>query len=554
MFPLAPGNPHDFSRGSDVKPSVRPQPESTTVPVPVPVPTTVPAPLPLGFRLVLDGSVRTFDGGADGSTVLAGGHPGRLLRLTAAGGAALAELIEEGGWSTASRQVARRLVDAGMAHPRRPFRHAHTAGAHRVPDASTPDGTVPGVTIVVPVRDRAGLLDRCLASLGPDVLSVVVDDGSVDPTSVAEVCRRHRARLVTRAVSGGPGAARNDALASAHTPLVAFLDSDCVAAPGWLSDLTWLFDDPLIGAVAPRVRPARAGHGERHSFRDRFIAARSPLDMGEDESEVGPYRTVRYVPTAALVVRREALGEGFDVDLRYGEDVDLVWRLLDAGWRVRYRPDVEIDHAEPPSWPALLHRRFRYGTSAGPLDQRHPGRLSPVELRLWPAAAVLTLLAGRPRVAAVITTAMGIALARRVRPMGIPPSLAMRWGMQGTGWTLIGLGRAATMLAWPALALATGKGSHRVRRAVAALVLLPPVVEWHQRRPGIDPFRWTVASIADDVAYGAGVWVGCLRSGTFRPLVPVISKRLTAGGRGARSATSTGGAPGGPEHDEPGAG
>ncbi len=75
------------------------------------------------------------------------------------------------------------------------------------------------------------------------------------------------------------------------------------------------------------------------------------------------------------------------------------------------------------------------------------------------------------------------------------------------------------MLAGPALAA----GALRSRRgaAVAALlVLLPPAVEWWRRRPGLDPLRWAAASIADDLAYGAGVWAGCLRSRSFGPLVP----------------------------------
>ena len=57
----------------------------------------------------------------------------------------------------------------------------------------------------------------------------------------------------------------------------------------------------------------------------------------------------------------------------------------------------------------------------------------------------------------------------------------------------------------------------------AVLVLAPAAVEWWRRRPDLDPIRWTLASIADDVAYGAGVWAGCLRWRSFGPLVPTIA-------------------------------
>lgn len=462
-------------------------------------------PLPPGFHLELDGSVRTFAGG----TVLAGGHPGRVLRLAAGGPAAVGALTGGGPLTPAQRRLGRRLVEVGMAHP--------------VPPTGEPVDAA-RVTVVIPVRDRSELLDACLASLDPGTRVVVVDDGSRDPGPVAEVCRRHRARLVVRPVNGGPAAARNQGLGQVDSELVAFLDSDCVAGPGWLEPLVRMFDDPEVGAAAPRIRPL----GSSPSAPARFNRGRSPLDMGSQPGPVGPERRVRYVPTAALVVRRRALTPGFDAGLRFGEDVDLVWSMVDAGWQVRYLPSVEVRHHAPRSWAGLFRRRFDYGTSAGPLARRHPGRLAPVELRPWPAAAAVALLAGRPRTSALVTALSGLQLARRVRSLGIPPRQAMEWSVQGTGWTLFGLGRAATVLVGPGLALGAlrrGRRIRRIRRAAATLALVPPLVEWWQRRPELDPVRWVLASMADDVAYGLGVWAGSVRARTVGPLLPSLRWR-----------------------------
>ncbi|HEV3265173.1 MAG TPA: mycofactocin biosynthesis glycosyltransferase MftF [Acidimicrobiales bacterium] len=458
--------------------------------------------LPSGFHLLLDPSVRSFAGG----TILVGGHPGRILKLAPGGPSALAALTGGGPLTGGQRQLGRRLVEAGMAHPVPP------------PEGS---GMVADVTVVIPVRDRSELLDQCLSSLGRHTAALVVDDGSQDPGPVAEVCRRHGARLVVRTVNGGPAAARNAGLAQVDSELVAFLDSDCVVPAGWLGPLVRMFDDPAVGAVAPRIRP----FGSSGSPRDRFNRGRSPLDMGPQPSPVGPDRRVRYVPTAALVARRVAVTDGFDPGLRFGEDVDLVWSLVDAGWEVRYLPSVEVEHHAPATWAGLLGRRFRYGTSAGPLARRHPGRLAPVKLRPWPAVAALALLAGRPRTSALVTAFYGVHLARRVRRLDIPPSLAVGWSAQGTAWTLFGLGRAATVVAGPALValgLGRGKPGRRVRRAAVTLAALPPLVEWWQRRPDLDPLRWSVASIVDDVAYGLGVWSGCVRARMLSPLLPSL--------------------------------
>jgi len=496
------------------------------------------APFPSGLPLGLDAGVRERRdrAGTGGGRVLVGGDPPRALRLSRAGAAALDRLRTTGaGPPEAERTLARTLVDGGLAHPRPP----------RV------DVTAGSVTVVVPVRDRPALLDRCLAAAGApggDVL--VVDDGSRDPAAVAAVCARHGGRLVRRAVSGGPAAARNTALGHVDTPLVAFLDSDCVPRPGWLGALAGHFADPLVGAVAPRVTgsadarpPATDGPrpplarpfpiGERMCQpRDgdarpgavgRFAAARSPLDLGPRPARVVPGGRVSYVPTAALVVRREALGEGFDPALRYGEDVDLVWRLHDAGWRVRYDPAAVVDHAEPARLPALLARRFHYGTSAAPLAARHPERLAPFVVHPWSAAVVGLALARRPGLAAAVAAAQGVALARRLRPAGAGARDAAAWPVRGAAQTLVAGGRTATMLASPGLA--AGLASRRTRPAALVLLLAPSVAEWAARRPALDPVRWAALSVADDVAYGAGVWVGAVRARTGAPLRPVWGGR-----------------------------
>jgi len=382
------------------------------------------------------------------------------------------------------------------------------------------------VTVVVPVRDRPDALDACLSSVGTAAPVVVVDDASRDPRAVGAVCAAHGARLVRRPVNGGPGAARNDGIDGVDTDLVAFVDSDCTVTPGWLEGLTWLFADPDIGAVAPRIRAAPPADGPGRRALDRFNRARSPLDLGPDGGEVGPLRSVRYVPTAALVVRREAVAAvgGFDRALRVGEDVDLVWRLVDAGWRVRYEPSVSVGHAEPDRWKELLARRLRYGTSAAPLSVRHPGHLAPIEVRPLPGVAAAAALSGRPRLAAAAVAASALLLARTVRPLGIPARQAWSWSAQGAGWTVVGLGRAATTVAAPGLAALAARGG-RSTRAALALVLVPPVVEWVRTRPDLDLPRWVVASVADDVAYGVGVWIGCLRERSFGPVLPAPAAR-----------------------------
>jgi mycofactocin glycosyltransferase len=448
------------------------------------------------LRVALDSSVRRFGAGR----LLVGGTPARVLRLTSQGAATVRALLDGTPVDAAGERLARRLVDGGLAHPR-PERN-----------------DVASITIIVPARDRPGALARCLAAIdsGPSV--IVVDDGSSDAAAVAEVVRSRGARLLRSERPAGPAAARNAALALATTELIAFVDSDCVPTRGWAGTLAGHFNDPLVAAVAPRITPrARA---RASGTRERYCTARSPLDMGPRESRVAPHGRVAYVPTAALVVRRNALSHGFDERLRYGEDVDLVWRLHDAGWRIRYDPNATVHHSEPQTWNAWLQRRWRYGTSAGALARRHPGRLHPVAAHPLPTAALMLVLCRRPVSAAIAIGLHGALLERRLRSTGIPRSQVIAWSLRAAAQTLFAWSRASTVLAAPLLVGSLRRPGTRL----AALVLLAasPAEEWVRRRPRLDPLRWSAACIVDDAAYGLGVWWGCLRHRTVKPLLPAL--------------------------------
>src|SRR5690606_32803519 len=119
-------------------------------------------------------------------------------------------------------------------------------------------------------------------------------------------------------------------------------------------------------------------------------------------------------PSATLVCRRALLEQlgGFDPAMRVGEDVDLVWRAVEAGWTVRYEPAAEVEHRPRADWGALVRQRMTYGSAAAPLDQRHPGSVAPVELNAWSLAAwVLAALGGRRGALAGSAVAVGSSLA-----------------------------------------------------------------------------------------------------------------------------------------------
>jgi mycofactocin system glycosyltransferase len=456
----------------------------------------------------------------DGSVVM-GGSPLRLFRLSPRA-RALVERWSAGaavGDGPSAGALARRLVSSGA--------FVATPGPEGDDAPSSPSER--DVTVVVPVRDRTDQLNRLLGALAGVGAVVVVDDASADPAATEKVAARHGAFFIGLPSNVGPAGARNAGLAAARTPVVAFVDSDCVPAPGWLRPLLDHFRDPLIAAVSPRIMSAvraEAANRTRAGAAARYAAARNPLDRGSRPAVVRPLSPVPFVPSAALLVRRD-LSDGselFDARRRGGEDVDLVWRLVEAGWDVRYVPESSVVHDGPDRVGSLLVRRAFYGTTAAALWRRHGDAVAPVNVSGWSLAVWALLVRRRPAGALAAQAASIALLAQRLTGLVRDPvAVATRIAGGGTArGALPGLGEAVR--AWSPLVM-VGLLHRRTRRASALALLVPALRDWSADSGGLDPVRYSVLHVADDLAYGAGVWVGCARERTAGPLVPRVSWR-----------------------------
>lgn len=461
-------------------------------------------PLPSGFTVRLAPGTRACDGGrtlVGGSGSVLHLRP-RARRLLADDGTVVARDADSG-------TVARLLLDRGLADPWWPERA---------------DDAVDDVTVVVPVRDRPRQLARLLAAL-PAVPVLVVDDGSADPAATRAVAAEFGAGLLRHPVSRGPAAARNTGLARVRTTFVAFLDSDVVPVPGWLGLLRRHLDDPVVGVVAPRVLGNRPLPSD--SWLCRYEAARSSLDLGPRPGNVQPLGRVAYLPSAALLARRDALlGEvpGFDEGMPVAEDVDLVWRVRGAGWRVRYEPAAAVRHDHRTALGPWLRRKAYYGTGAALLAERHGSDVAPLVLSPWTAALTLAVLAQRrwsAPAAALVCAAVTGSVSRRLTSSDQPVRTAAALTARGASAALQQAAAALTRHYWPVAVLAATRSS-RVRRALAVAAVAEALLDHRRRDPDLDPVRFLVARRLDDLAYGTGLWAGAVRARSPRALVPAL--------------------------------
>ncbi|MGB8859903.1 MAG: mycofactocin biosynthesis glycosyltransferase MftF, partial [Ilumatobacteraceae bacterium] len=340
-------------------------------------------------------------------------------------------------------------------------------------------------------------------------------DGSA-PEPAVHVIPPPRVTWSRHDTNRGPGAARNTGLAAVATPLVAFVDTDVVLPDGWLEPLLAHFADERVALVAPRIAGAPgvswlAGYEQRHS----------PLDLGAEPARIAAGTRVSYVPAATMVCRTSVVRDlgGFDADMRLGEDVDLVWRLTEAGHRCRYEPASVVLHEPRPSLPDLLRQRFGYGRSAASLARRHPGALAPVRMSGWSALSWVLLALRRPLLALGVAGGTTIALQRKLTD--VPPADSAR--LAGLGHLAAGrqFANAIVRVWWPAAVL-VALIVRRARLPVALAFSVPTMAEALGTR-SVQPVLDAPLRVADQMAYGAGVWAGVIAERTAAPLLPELT-------------------------------
>lgn len=462
--------------------------------------------LPNGFTVRVRPDVRRPRYG----NVLIGGSPLRALRLGAPAQAALQ------GWRPGftfsvrdepTAVLARHLVNANFADP--VLAASATVSAEEL-------------TVVIPVRDRPGQLAKTLAAL-QGIRCIVVDDASLNPAAVNVVCRDLGAEVVHLPRNTGPAHARNVGLGRATSTFVAFVDSDVTVDARTLLRLCRHFSDPAVALAGPAVRGKPP---VRPRWFERYDAASSSLDLGDRAASVRAGAAVGWLPSACLVGRSSVLSSsdigGFDADLRVGEDVDLVWRLVALGWQVRYDPTERADHDTRATVRGWLGRKAVYGSGSAALGIRHGDHVAPARLSPAMAIAGACLLSRRPWAFPVVLCAFGwsVRSLRKSLP-GVPGIgiLSMNLSFRGLGWAVRQESSLLLREWWPAT-IAIALTSRSARRALVSAVIVDSAVAMFTTRRGAGVASRLLGRRLDDAAYGAGIWWGAIRLRTFTPLRP----------------------------------
>ncbi len=216
----------------------------------------------------------------------------------------------------------------------------------------------PRVTVVIPHLNTPEALRRCLASVTAQRLDhgrfevIVVDNGSA--MSLATLAAAFPDVRFLAEPAPGPGPARNRGSAAAQAAILAFIDADCRAAPGWLQAAVDAVEAaPETAIVGGDIRidfaePARATGIEAY---EAVFGFRQKLYI-----EIKNFSVTANLAMAAAVFARVGPFAGIDT----AEDLDWGQRAHAMGLATRYLPDMRVYHPARPDFAALARKWQRH--------------------------------------------------------------------------------------------------------------------------------------------------------------------------------------------------
>lgn len=259
--------------------------------------------------------------------------------------------------------------------------------------ASSPVQHMLTVSIVVPVYNRAELIQPCLTSLMAQTYPrdrfeiILVDDGSTDTTVACaqELLRGWQGTFqIVQKPNGGPASARNAGFRASQSDVIAFIDSDCIAEIDWVEKLIdTLAPQDAAGVGGPLMNVVPPGWVAGYLNETSFFRHR--VKHGK----------VDYLLTANVAFRRSALVavNGFsEYPGVWAEDADLSFRLIQSGHALLLTEQGLVTHyGTPSSIRGLIKDLYRYGYGNAVLSRHWKnGRTPLVEFIRHGGAVVLS--------------------------------------------------------------------------------------------------------------------------------------------------------------------
>jgi GT2 family glycosyltransferase len=309
------------------------------------------------------------------------GEPLGMIELALPDGALPADALRQKIWDALDAEIDEHLRADGIATP-----SDEIPGGGRPPCLASRDRAVAGaplISVIIATRNRTDSLALCLAAFGdvdyPNYEIVVVDNAPSTEDTAELIAGRYgddqRIRYV-REPHPGLGWAHNCGLEHARGEYIAFTDDDVIVDRHWLSELLVGFAAGnnvgcVTGLVVPQEieTPSQYWFDTHSGFNKGFVRRIFDLQENRPDDKLFPYRTSMFGTGANMAFRASALRSvgGLDPVLgpgtpaTNGEDLDIYFRIVEAGYQLVYQPSALVNHLHRSDYKALRDQFYTYG-------------------------------------------------------------------------------------------------------------------------------------------------------------------------------------------------
>ena len=309
-----------------------------------------------------------------------GGVPIGFVELIDApkGDDAIVDAVRADAWHAYATEITAAYKDVGLEAPTGPDFSGYQPLAAREFDGYTPFITVSISTLE---NDEAAMqtAERVLANDYINFELLIIDNSDSPEPLVSKMAERFKKDTKVRHVHEplrGLSRARNRGWAEAKGEIVAFTDDDVIVDRYWLSRIAAGFgSETNVGAVTGSIVPAELETPAQDwleqygGFNKGFERQVYDLDQHKRPEPLYPFDSGRFGSGANIAVSHEALDKlgGFANDLGAGtkawggEDIDILRRIVSAGFKIVYEPGALMWHRHRRSYDALRKQMYRYG-------------------------------------------------------------------------------------------------------------------------------------------------------------------------------------------------